>query len=178
MPFPTLSLGISCCCSKIPAIPWLLYKEKEKMVKDLVLYSPGALCSLSTTFLVIFSPFFCCSSSFLTENLSHILMYKTGHTCCFKVSCCMELHFLKQCLTGDCLAWCGSAQSEDKLSTASDRHRKIEKDQNFQNIAKDRYPQAILCFEATSFSSEGINASFPESFTVRSSLCSTPSLSI
>lgn len=40
------------------------------------------------------------------------------------------------------------------MSTASDRHGKKEDNQNHQNIAKDRYPQAFLCVEAASFISE------------------------
>jgi len=55
------------------------------------------------------------------------------------------------------------------MATVSDRHRKKEEDQNCQNIAKDRYPQAILSVGAISSSSERMNDSFPECFVVRSS---------
>lgn len=114
------------------------------------------------------------------KKSSHFSMYEIIHTCCFKVSCCMKLRFIKQWLTSACFVRCGSAQSKDKLSAASDWHIKKEEDQNLHNTAKDRYPlfYSILFVGVASFSSGGMNASFREWFTVWSSLYSTPSLSI
>lgn len=50
----------------------------------------------------------------------------------------MELHVLKQWLTGDTTLPGVDLQWEDKLSTASDRHGKKEDNQSVQNTAKDR----------------------------------------
>ena len=83
--------------------PWLLYKERRKWVEDLTPYSTEVLCSLITPLFFMLTCFLfsiCCFFPFAWKNSSHICMYATLCTCCFKVYC-MRLHFLKQWPRGD-----------------------------------------------------------------------------
>lgn len=83
--------------------PWLLYKEKEKMG-----WRFNPLFSRSP--LLFDHHFFLCFPTFLFPFVVSFLSPRKIHhtskcmklcTCCFKVFCCMKLHFLKQWLTGD-----------------------------------------------------------------------------